>query len=55
MIRRRFFSVGAINCALFGYPMLREEVFVADRLEFQLGQPAQRFTADRSCNRWNGR
>lgn len=43
----------AVNCASVGCPMLREEAFVADRLEAQLAQQAQRFMADRSRNRWN--
>ena len=44
-----------VNCASVGCPMLREEAFVADRLEAQLAQQAQRFLADRSRNRWNAR
>ncbi|MBT9486598.1 MAG: DUF547 domain-containing protein [Rubrivivax sp.] len=43
----------AVNCASVGCPMLREEAFVADRLEAQLAQQAQRFMADRSRNRWS--
>jgi len=43
----------AVNCASVGCPMLREEAFVADRLEAQLEQQAQRFMADRTRNRWN--
>jgi len=43
----------ALNCASVGCPMLREEAFVADRLEAQLEQQAQRFMADRTRNRWN--
>jgi hypothetical protein len=41
----------AVNCASIGCPMLREEAFVADRLEAQLDQQAQRFLSDRSRNR----
>jgi hypothetical protein len=44
-----------VNCASVGCPMLREEAFVADRLELQFEQQAQRFMADRSRNRWNAR
>ena len=33
--------------------MLREEAFVADRLDAQLEQQTQRFMADRTRNRWN--
>ena len=43
----------AVNCASVGCPMLREEAFVAERLEAQLAQQAERFMADRSRNRWN--
>ena len=43
----------AVNCASIGCPMLREEAFVADRLEAQLEQQAERFMADRTRNRWN--
>jgi hypothetical protein len=43
----------AVNCASIGCPMLREEAFVADRLEAQLEQQAQRFMADRTRNRFN--
>ena len=43
----------AVNCASIGCPMLREEAFVADRLEAQLDQQAQRFLGDRSRNRYN--
>ena len=45
----------AVNCASIGCPMLREEAFVADRLETQLAQQAERFMADRTRNRWNAR
>lgn len=41
----------AVNCASIGCPMLREEAYVAERLEAQLEQQAQRFFSDRSRNR----
>ncbi|HZF80092.1 MAG TPA: DUF547 domain-containing protein [Rubrivivax sp.] len=44
----------AVNCASVGCPMLREEAFVAERLDAQLEQQGQRFMADRTRNRWNG-
>jgi hypothetical protein len=43
----------AVNCASVGCPMLREEAFVADHLDAQLEQQAQRFMADRTRNRWD--
>lgn len=43
----------AVNCASVGCPMLRDEAFVADRLEAQLDDQARRFMSDRSRNRWN--
>jgi hypothetical protein len=43
----------AVNCASIGCPALREEAFVADRLEAQLDEQATRFMSDRSRNRWN--
>lgn len=43
----------ALNCASVGCPMLREEAYVADRLDAQLAQQAKRFMADRTRNRWN--
>jgi Protein of unknown function, DUF547 len=43
----------ALNCASVGCPMLREEAFVADRLDAQLDEQVQRFLSDRSRNRWN--
>lgn len=43
----------AVNCASIGCPMLREEAYVAERLDAQLEEQAQRFMADRSRNRWN--
>ena len=44
----------AVNCASVGCPMLREEAFVAERLEAQLEEQAQRFMGDRSRNRYAG-
>ena len=41
----------ALNCASIGCPMLREEAYVAQRLEAQLEQQAVRFLSDRSRNR----
>ena len=42
----------AVNCASIGCPMLREEAYVADRLEAQLEEQAVRFLSDRSRNRF---
>ncbi len=44
----------AVNCASIGCPMLREEAFVADKLEAQLEEQARRFMSDRSRNRFEG-
>ena len=44
----------AVNCASIGCPMLREEAYVAERLEQQLEEQAQRFLSDRSRNRVSG-
>ena len=41
----------AVNCASIGCPMLREEAYVAARLEAQLEEQARRFLSDRSRNR----
>jgi hypothetical protein len=41
----------ALNCASVGCPMLREEAYVAERLDAQLEQQAVRFLSDRSRNR----
>jgi hypothetical protein len=41
----------AVNCASVGCPMLREEAYVAARLEAQLEAQARRFLSDRSRNR----
>jgi hypothetical protein len=41
----------AVNCASVGCPMLKEEAYVAERLEAQLAQQTERFLSDRSRNR----
>lgn len=43
----------AVNCASIGCPALREEAFVAERLDTQLDEQALRFMSDRSRNRYN--
>jgi len=43
----------AVNCASIGCPMLREEAYVAERLDAQLEEQARRFLSDRSRNRFN--
>jgi hypothetical protein len=43
----------AVNCASIGCPMLREEAYVAERLDAQLEEQAKRFLSDRSRNRYN--
>ncbi|HSD43716.1 MAG TPA: DUF547 domain-containing protein [Burkholderiales bacterium] len=43
----------AVNCASIGCPMLREEAYVAERLDAQLEEQALRFLSDRSRNRYN--
>ena len=40
----------AVNCASVGCPMLREEAYVADRLDRQLEEQTERFLSDRSRN-----
>jgi hypothetical protein len=45
----------AVNCASVGCPMLREEAFVAPRLEAQLEEQARRFLSDRTRNRFDPR
>lgn len=42
----------AVNCAAIGCPMLREEAYVAERLDAQLEEQARRFLSDRSRNRF---
>ena len=43
----------AVNCASIGCPALREEAFVAERLEAQLEEQSRRFMSDRTRNRLN--
>lgn len=43
----------AANCASIGCPPLREEAYVAERLDAQLDEQAKRFMSDRSRNRFN--
>ena len=43
----------AVNCASIGCPMLREEAFVADRLDAQLEEQTRRFLSDHSRNRYD--
>ena len=43
----------AVNCASIGCPALREEAFVAQRLDAQLDEPTLRFMSDRTRNRYN--
>lgn len=43
----------AVNCASIGCPPLREEAFVAARLDAQLDEQTLRFMSDRSRNRYN--
>jgi Protein of unknown function, DUF547 len=43
----------AVNCASIGCPMLREEAFVAEKLDAQLDEQTRRFMGDRSRNRFN--
>ena len=42
-----------VNCASIGCPMLREEAYVAVRLEKQLEDQERRFLSDRSRNRYD--
>ena len=42
----------ALNCASIGCPLLREEAFVAARLDAQLDSSVRRFLGDRSRNRY---
>ncbi len=41
----------AVNCASVGCPMLREEAYVAARIDRQLDDQTRRFLADRTRNR----
>ena len=43
----------AVNCASIGCPMLREEPYVAERLDAQLEDQTVRFLSDRTRNRFN--
>ena len=43
----------AVNCASIGCPALRDEAFVADKLDAQLADSVLRFLSDRSRNRYN--
>ncbi|HKB81572.1 MAG TPA: DUF547 domain-containing protein [Burkholderiales bacterium] len=43
----------AVNCASIGCPALRDEAYVADRLDVQLENAVARFLSDRSRNRFN--
>lgn len=43
----------AVNCAAISCPMLREEAYVAGRLDRQLEEQTARFLSDRSRNRYN--
>ena len=45
----------AVNCASTGCPMLREEPYVAARLDAQLEEQTRRFLSDRSRNRYNAK
>jgi len=43
----------AVNCASIGCPMLRNEAYVAERLDAQLEDSARRFLGDRGRNRYD--
>jgi hypothetical protein len=43
----------AVNCASIGCPALREEAFVASRLEAQMDEQTLRFMSDRTRNRYD--
>ncbi|WP_341905244.1 DUF547 domain-containing protein [Polaromonas sp. YR568] len=43
----------AVNCASIGCPMLREEAFVATRIDAQMEEQTSRFMADRTRNRFD--
>jgi hypothetical protein len=43
----------AVNCASVSCPMLREEAFVASRIDTQLDEQALRFMSDRTRNRFD--
>jgi hypothetical protein len=43
----------AVNCASIGCPLLREEAYLAARLDAQLDEQTARFLSDRSRNRYD--
>jgi hypothetical protein len=43
----------AVNCASIGCPMLRDNAYVAERLDSQLEESVRRFIGDRSRNRYD--
>lgn len=43
----------AVNCASVGCPMLREEAYVAPRIDAQLDEQTRRFLGDKSRNRYD--
>ena len=43
----------AVNCASIGCPPLREEAFIAERLDAQMDEQALRFMSDRTRNRFD--
>ena len=43
----------AVNCASIGCPALRNEAYVADKLDAQLENSVVRFLSDHSRNRFN--
>ena len=43
----------AVNCASIGCPMLREEAYVAERLDAQLEEQTRRFLSDPTRNRYS--
>ena len=45
----------AVVCASIGCPMLRNEAFIADKLDAQLEDGMQRFLSDKSRNRYDPR
>ena len=45
----------AVNCASIGCPALREEAFVASRLDAQMDEQTLRFISDRTRNRFDAR
>jgi hypothetical protein len=45
----------AVNCASIGCPALRDEAYVAERLDWQLDDQMTRFLSDHTRNRYNGR